>query len=69
MTAAGDPVSATFPMFLWVNILPRKVRSALRGTHCALRPRLLQRYLSEFCDRINVRCKFASQSSELLPPA
>jgi hypothetical protein len=42
------------------------VKSALHGTYHALRPKYLQRYLSEFCYRFNRRFELAFLIPRLL---
>ncbi len=52
VTGGGVP---EHPIFWWVNTLLGNVKNALHGTYHALRPKYLQRYLSEFCYRFNRR--------------
>jgi len=52
----GDgPPSEGHPIFWWVNTMLGNVKNAMHGTYHALRPKYLQRYLSEFCYRFNRR--------------
>ena len=53
----GGPASVAHPMFQWVNTVLGNVKNALHGTYHALKPKYLQRYLSEFCYRFNRRFK------------
>ena len=43
------------PEFRWVNTIVGNIKSALRGTYHAVRPKYAQRYLSEFEYRFNRR--------------
>ena len=43
------------PEFRWVNTILGNIKSALRGTYHAIRPKYAQRYLSEFEYRFNRR--------------
>jgi len=52
VTGGGVP---TEERFVWVNTVLGNVKNALHGTYHALRPKYLQRYLSEFCYRFNRR--------------
>lgn len=54
------------PAFVWVNTLLGNVKNALHGTYHALRPKYLQRYLSEFCYRFNRRFELAALLPRLL---
>jgi hypothetical protein len=63
-TCGGVPCSN--PVFLWVNTRLGNVKSALHGTYHALRPKYLQRYLSEFCYRFNRRFELAFLIPRLL---
>lgn len=45
------------------------VKSALHGTYHALRPKYLQRYLSEFCYRFNRRFDLAALVPRLIVAA
>ncbi|EQD65298.1 IS1595 transposase, partial [mine drainage metagenome] len=49
LVTGGGPASVTHPMFQWVNTVLGNVKNALHGTYHALKPKYLQRYLSEFC--------------------
>jgi transposase-like protein len=51
-TGGGVP---EHPIFWWVNTMLGNVKNALHGTYHAVRPKYLQRYLSEFCYRFNRR--------------
>ena len=63
MNGGGPP---TEPAFVWVNTLLGNVKNALHGTYHALRPKYLQRYLSEFCYRFNRRFELAALVPRLL---
>lgn len=54
------------PALRWVNTLLGNVKNALHGTYHALRPKYLQRYLSEFCFRFNRRFDLAALVPRLL---
>ena len=43
------------PEFRWVNTILGNIKTALRGTYHAIRPKYAQRYLSEFEYRFNRR--------------
>ena len=47
--------SVQHPEFRWVNTILGNIKSALRGTYHAIRPKYAQRYLSEFEYRFNRR--------------
>ena len=49
-TGGGAP-SEGHPIFWWINTMLGNVKNAMHGTYHALRPKYLQRYLSEFCYR------------------
>ena len=57
------------PALLWVNTLLGNVKNALHGTYRALRPKYLQRYLSEFCYRFNRRFEWVALVPRLLHAA
>jgi hypothetical protein len=57
------------PIFTWVNTLLGNVKNALHGTYHALRPKYLQRYLSEFCYRFNRRFDLAALVPRLIVAA
>lgn len=62
-TGGGVPADARF---VWVNTVLGNVKNALHGTYHALRPKYLQRYLSEFCYRFNRRFELAALVPRLL---
>ena len=64
-TRGGVP-SEGHPIFVWINTLLGNVKNALHGTYHALRPKYLQRYLSEFCYRFNRRFDLAALVPRLL---
>ncbi len=57
------------PIFWWINRMLGKVKDALHGAYPALRPKYLQRYLSEFCDRFNRRSDLAALVQRLIVAA
>lgn len=63
VTGGGVPTELAF---VWVNTLLGNVKNALHGTYHALRPKYLQRYLSEFCYRFNRRFELAALVPRLL---
>lgn len=65
-TGGGVPSE---PLLAWVNTLLGNVKNALHGTYHALRPKYLQRYLSEFCYRFNRRFDLAALVPRLLHAA
>ena len=67
-TGGGVP-SEGHPIFVWINTLLGNVKNALHGTYHALRPKYLQRYLSEFCYRFNRRFDLAALVPRLLHAA
>jgi len=66
-TGGGVP-SKDHP-FVWVNTVLGNVKNALHGTYHALRPKYLQRYLSEFCYRFNRRFELAALVPRLVHAA
>lgn len=65
-TGGGVP---EHPIFWWVNTMLGNVKNALHGTYHALRPKYLQRYLSEFCYRFNRRFELAALVPRLIVAA
>jgi len=63
LPTGGGAASVKHPMFRWVNTVLGNVKNALHGTYHALKPKYLQRYLSEFCYRFNRRFRL----DELIP--
>ena len=55
IVTGGGPHSATREEFAWVDTLIGNVRNAIHGSHHAIDPRHLPRYLAEFCYRFNRR--------------
>jgi len=49
LLVTGGHASVAHPMFQWVNTVLNNVKNALHGTYHALKPKYLQRYLSQFC--------------------
>lgn len=68
VTGGGVP-SLGHPIFEWVNTVLGNVKNAMHGTYHALRPKYLQRYLSEFCYRFNRRFDLAALVPRLLHAA
>ncbi|MDE2174027.1 MAG: IS1595 family transposase [Betaproteobacteria bacterium] len=66
VTGGGVPVE---PSFSWLNTILGNVKNALHGTYHALRPKYLQRYLSEFCYRFNRRFDLAALVPKLIRAA
>jgi hypothetical protein len=64
-TGGGVP-DLGHPIFWWVNTMLGNVKNALHGTYHALRPKYLQRYLSEFCYRFNRRFDLAALVTRLI---
>ena len=67
-TGGGVP-DLGHPIFTWVNTMLGNVKNALHGTYHALRPKYLQRYLSEFCYRFNRRFDLAALVPKLIRAA
>jgi transposase-like protein len=67
-TGGGVP-DLGHPIFTWVNTMLGNVKNALHGTYHALRPKYLQRYLSEFCYRFNRRFDLAALVPRLIVAA
>ena len=55
VVAGTGRASVERPDFRWVNTIPGNIKSTLRGTYHAIRPKYAQRYLSEFECRFNRR--------------
>ncbi len=55
MVTGGGKAAVERPGFRWVNTIPGNIKSALRGTDHAIRPKYAQRYLAEVVDRVNRR--------------
>ena len=55
MVVGSGRASVERPEFRWVNTMLGNIKSALRGTYHAIRPKYAQRYLSEFEYRFNRR--------------
>ena len=68
VTGGGLP-SEGHPIFWWVNMMLGNVKNAMHGTYHALRPKYLQRYLSEFCYRFNRRFDLAALVPRLIVAA
>lgn len=52
-----------------VNTVLGNVKNVMQGTYHALRPKYLQRYLSEFCYRFNRRFDLTAQVPRLIVAA
>ena len=68
VTGGGAPSEGP-PIFWWINTLLGNVKNAMHGTYHALRPKYLQRYLSEFCYRFNRRFDLAALVPRLIVAA
>ncbi len=55
MVTGGGKAAVERPGFRWVNTILGNIKSALRGTCRAIRPKYAQRYLAEVVDRVNRR--------------
>ena len=55
MVTGGGKAAVERPEFRWVNTILGNIKSALRGTYHAIRPKYAQRYLAEFEYRFNRR--------------
>ena len=55
MVTGGGKTAVERPEFRWVNTILGNIKSALRGTYHAIRPKYAQRYLAEFEYRFNRR--------------
>lgn len=55
IVCGGGRTSVEEPEFYWVNTILGNLKSALRSTYHAVRPKYAQRYLSEFQYRFNRR--------------
>ena len=53
--SALDGRACSVPNFRWVNTILGNIKTALRGTYHAIRPKYAQRYLAEFEYRFNRR--------------
>lgn len=63
IVSGGGRASVEEPKFYWVNTILGNLKSALRSTYHAVRPKYAQRYLSEFQYRFNRRFDL----SQLIP--
>jgi len=63
IVCGGGRASVEEPEFYWVNTILGNLKSALRSTYHAVRPKYAQRYLSEFEYRFNRRFDL----SQLIP--
>ena len=55
VVTGGGKGAVERPEFRWVNTILGNIKSALRGTYHAIRPKYAQRYLAEFEYRFNRR--------------
>lgn len=55
IVCGGGRISVEEPEFYWVNTVLGNLKSALRSTYHAIRPKYAQRYLAEFQYRFNRR--------------
>lgn len=67
-TGGGVP-DLGHPIFGGINTMLGNVKNALHGTYHALRPKYLQRYVSEFCYRFNRRFDLAALVPRLIVAA
>ena len=63
IVCGGGRASVEEPEFYWVNTILGNLKSSLRSTYHAIRPKYAQRYLSEFQYRFNRRFDL----SDLIP--
>jgi ISXO2-like transposase domain len=66
IVCGGGRASVEEPKFYWVNTILGNLKSALRSTYHAVRPRYAQRYLSEFQYRFNRRFNLEDMLPRLL---
>jgi transposase-like protein len=69
ISTGGSVPDLGHPIFWWVNTMLGNVKNAMHGTYHALRPKYLQRYLSEFCYRFNRRFDLAALVPRLIVAA
>ncbi len=55
MVTGSGKAAVERPEFRWVNMILGNIKSTLRGTYYAIRPKYAQRYLAEFVNRFNRR--------------
>ena len=55
MVTGDGKAAVERPEFRWVNTILSNIKTALRGTCDAVRPKYAQRYLAEVVDRVNRR--------------
>ena len=60
IVCGGGRASVEEPEFYWVNTILGNLKSALRSTYHAIRPKYVQRYLAEFQYRFNRRYDLSS---------
>lgn len=66
IVCGGGRASIEEPEFYWVNTVLGNLKSALRSTYHAVRPKYAQRYLAEFQYRFNRRGNLSSMFSRLI---
>lgn len=66
IVCGGGRASVEEPEFYWVNTVLGNLKSALRSTYHAVRPKYAQRYLAEFQYRFNRRANLCSMFSRLM---
>jgi hypothetical protein len=66
IVCGGGRASIEEPEFYWVNTVLGNLKSALRSTYHAVRPKYAQRYLAEFQYRFNRRANLCSMFSRLM---
>ncbi len=69
LVTGGGPPSEGHPIFWWINTVLGNLKTAMHGTYHAIRPKYLQRYLSEFCYRFNRRFDLAALVPRLIVAA
>lgn len=66
IVCGGGRASVEEPEFYWVNTVLGNLKSALRSTYHAIRPKYAQRYLSEFQYRFNRRTDLSAMLPRLI---
>lgn len=66
IVCGGGRASVEEPEFYWVNTILGNLKSALRSSYHAVRPKYAQRYLSEFEYRFNRRFSLADMLPRLI---
>lgn len=66
IVCGGGRASIEEPEFYWVNTVLGNLKSALRSTYHAIRPKYAQRYLAEFQYRFNRRANLTAMLPRLI---